>query len=166
MSTDINTTMGIALCPTVIKNNYLSKNTQTDIQTKENLVWKCQFMPELLPMEDTCCSSWLWICTLTISCSSQCSMTGVTMAMVCVILSGMVHIKDPLLLIERSSPCSGGSGFSLLLSAWSLTICSTPHNCVINVLSASLNKTFPSFLYVKQINWLRRKPQTLFKIKM
>ena len=29
---------------------------------------------------------------------------------------GMVYIKEPLLLIEKSSPCSGGSGFPLLLS--------------------------------------------------
>ena len=28
---------------------------------------------------------------------------------------GMVHIKDPLLLIEMSSPYSGGSGFPLYL---------------------------------------------------
>ena len=28
-------------------------------------------------------------------------MTGVTKAVVCAILSGMVHIKEPLLLIER-----------------------------------------------------------------
>ena len=26
---------------------------------------------------------------------------------------GMVHIKDPLLLIEKSSPCNGDSGFHL-----------------------------------------------------
>ena len=30
----------------------------------------------------------------------------------------MVHIKDPLLLIGKSSPCNGGSGFHLLLSEW------------------------------------------------
>ena len=48
---------------------------------------------------------------------SQCSTTGVTKAVVCVILS--VHIKEPLLLIEKSSPC-GGSGFPLsLFSEWS-----------------------------------------------
>ena len=34
-----------------------------------------------------------------------------------------LHIKDPLLLIEKSSPCSGGSGFPLTLSQWSFTIC-------------------------------------------
>ena len=33
---------------------------------------------------------------------------------------GMVHIKEPLLLIGKSSPC-GGSGFSLSLPEWSFT---------------------------------------------
>ena len=44
--------------------------------------------------------------------SSQCSTTGVTKAVVCtVILSvGKMHIKEPLLLIGKSSLC-GGSGF-------------------------------------------------------
>ena len=40
---------------------------------------------------------------------------------------GMVHIKEPLLLIGKSSPC-GGSGFPLSLSEWSFTICPTPYN--------------------------------------
>ena len=57
----------------------------------------------------------------------------------------MVHIKEPLLLIGKSSLC-GGSGFPFSLSEWSLTICLTPYNRKQNVLSASLNKTFPSFL--------------------
>ena len=56
-----------------------------------------------------------------------------------------MHIKEPLLLIEKSCPC-GGSGFSLSLSEWSFTICPTPYNRKLNVLSASLNKTFPSLL--------------------
>ena len=34
---------------------------------------------------------------------------------------GMVHIKEPLLLIDKSSLC-GGSGFPFSLSEWSLTI--------------------------------------------
>ena len=72
-------------------------------------------------------------------------MTGVTKAMVCVILSGIMHIKELLLLIRKSSPC-GDSGFPLSLSEWSFTICLMPYNCKLNVLSASLNKTFPSFL--------------------
>ena len=61
-------------------------------------------------------------------------------------ICGMVHTKEPLLLIDKSSPC-GGSGFPLSLSEWSLTICPTPYNRIINVLSASLNKTFPSFYH-------------------
>ena len=40
---------------------------------------------------------------------------------------GMVHIKEPLLLIGKSSPCDG-SGFPLSLSEWSFTICPTPYN--------------------------------------
>ena len=63
----------------------------------------------------------------------------------CYPVCGMVHIKEPLLLIEKSSPC-GGSGFPLLLSEWSFTICLMPYNRKQNVLSASSNKTFPSFL--------------------
>ena len=63
-----------------------------------------------------------------ISRSSQCSTTGVTKAVVCVILSvGWCYIKEPLLLIDKSSLC-GGSGFPFSLSEWSLTICLTPYN--------------------------------------
>ena len=40
---------------------------------------------------------------------------------------GMMHIKEPLLLIGKSSPC-GGSGFLLLISEWSFTICLNPYN--------------------------------------
>ena len=43
------------------------------------------------------------------------------------VLCGMVHIKEPLLLIEKSNPC-GGSRFPLSLSEWSFTICPTPYN--------------------------------------
>ena len=45
----------------------------------------------------------------------------------CYPVCGMVHIKEPLLLIAKSSPC-GGSGFPFSLSEWSLTICLTPYN--------------------------------------
>ena len=55
------------------------------------------------------------------------STTGVTKAMVCAILSVGVHIKEPLLLIGKSSLCCG-SGFPFSLSEWSLTICLTPYN--------------------------------------
>ena len=43
----------------------------------------------------------------------------------CYPVCGMVHIKELLLLIEKSSPC-GGSGFPLLLSEWSFNM--TPYN--------------------------------------
>ena len=33
----------------------------------------------------------------------------------CYPVNGMVHIKDPLLLIKKSSLCSGGSGFPLAI---------------------------------------------------
>ena len=45
----------------------------------------------------------------------------------CYPVCGMVHIKEPLLLINKSSLC-GSSGFSFSLSEWSLTICLTPYN--------------------------------------
>ena len=61
----------------------------------------------------------------------------------CYPFCGMVHIKDPLLLIDKNSLC-GGSGFTFSLSEWSVTICLTPYNRRYNVLSASLNKTFLS----------------------
>ena len=44
----------------------------------------------------------------------------------CYPVCGMVHIKEPLLLIGKSSLC-GGSGFPVSLSEWSLTICQTPY---------------------------------------
>ena len=40
----------------------------------------------------------------------------------------VVHIKDPLLLIGKSSPFSGNSRFPLLLYEWSFTIHMTPYN--------------------------------------
>ena len=76
----------------------------------------------------------------------------------CYPVCGMMHIKEPLLLIGKSSPC-GGSRFSLSLSEWFFTICLTPCNRKQNVLSASLNKTLPSFLpYLgrKEIFYLTR----------
>ena len=45
----------------------------------------------------------------------------------CYSVCGMVHIKEPLLLIDKSSLC-GDSGFPFSLSEWSLTICLTPYN--------------------------------------
>ena len=45
----------------------------------------------------------------------------------CYPVCGMMHIKEPLLLIGKSSLC-GGSGFPFSLSEWSLTICLMPYN--------------------------------------
>ena len=71
----------------------------------------------------------------------------------CYPVCGMVHIKEPLLPIGKSSPC-GSNRFPLSLSEWSFTICLMPYNRKKNVLSASLNKTFPStclyYLYLSQ----------------
>ena len=79
--------------------------------------------------------------------SSQCSTTGVNKGRgMCYPVCGMMHINAPLLLIGTSSPCSG-SGFTLSLSEWSSMICLTPYNRKFkNVFSASLNKTYSSFL--------------------
>ena len=72
----------------------------------------------------------------------------------CYPVCGMVHIKEPLLLIGKSSLC-GGSGFSFSLSEWSFTICLTPYNRKQNLFSASLNKTFPSFLLTFDVTLTR-----------
>ena len=45
----------------------------------------------------------------------------------CYPVCGMVHIKEPLVLIDKSSLCDG-SGFPFSLSEWSFTICLTPYN--------------------------------------
>ena len=42
---------------------------------------------------------------------------------------GMMLIKEPLLLIGKSSLC-GGSGFPLSLSEGSFTLCQMPYNCI------------------------------------
>ena len=86
-----------------------------------------------------------WWTHWAISCSSQCSTTGNKGCGMCYPVCGMMHIKELMLLIRKSSLC-GGSGFPLSLSVWSFTICMTPYNHKYNVLSASLNKTFTSFL--------------------
>ena len=59
---------------------------------------------------------------------------------------GVVHIKDSLLLIGKSSSCSGGSEVPLSLSGHLPYV---RRHITVNkkVLSASLNITFPSFLF-------------------
>ena len=70
----------------------------------------------------------------------------------------MVHIKEPLLLIRKSSPC--GSGFPLSLFEWSFTICLTPYNRKYNVLRASLNKSLRSLTLVGTgfASWYQLQP--------
>ena len=46
----------------------------------------------------------------------------------CYPVCGMMHLKEPLLLIGKSRPCSDVSGFPLSLSEWSFTICLMPYN--------------------------------------
>ena len=94
-------------------------------------------------------SRWIdlsWWTHWAISHSTQCSTTGVTKAMLCAILSEMVYIEDHLLLIGKSSPCSGGSRFLLFLSEWSFTIYPMPYNHNENELSVLLNKKNISFI--------------------
>ena len=55
-----------------------------------------------------------------------------------------MHIKEPLLLIGKSSPRGGGSGFHLSPSEWSYTKCPMPCHSIKKLFSAALNKTFPS----------------------
>ena len=45
----------------------------------------------------------------------------------CYPVCGIVHIKEPLMLIGKCSPC-GSSRFPLSLSKWSFTIYPTPYN--------------------------------------
>ena len=45
----------------------------------------------------------------------------------CYSVCGMMHIKEPLMLIGKSIP-SGSSRFPLSLSEWSFIICLTPYN--------------------------------------
>ena len=49
---------------------------------------------------------------------------------------GMMHIKEPLLLIGKSSLCSG-SGFTLSLFVWSFNICLTQHNRNVIIITAN-----------------------------
>ena len=61
---------------------------------------------------------------------------------------GMMYIKEPLLLIRKSSPC-GSSGFPLCLRGHLPHVWC--HITIKKVLSVSLNKTFPSFLPIPYI---------------
>ena len=53
-------------------------------------------------------------------------------------LCGMLYTNDPLLLIGKSRPISGDSGFPPSPSEWTITICVTQYHHM----SVSLNETF------------------------
>ena len=55
----------------------------------------------------------------------------------CYPVYGMMDIKDPFLLIGKSSLCSGGSGFPLSLAEWSFAIC---HITIKQLLPSSVIK--------------------------
>ena len=75
----------------------------------------------------------------------------------CYHLCGMMHIKEPLLLIGKSSPCCG-SGFPLSLSEWSFTICDSPDTDVFVNLFFHVNKTWQlQKLYIKLDNRKTKK---------
>ena len=49
------------------------------------------------------------------------------------LLCGMMHIKDPLLLIGKNIPCSGDRGFLPLVTNWSFVLCPTSYNLVLSL---------------------------------
>ena len=68
----------------------------------------------------------------------------------CYPVCGVVHIKEPLLLIGKSSHYSGGSGF---FSIYNGPLPMTPYK---NVFSVSLNKTFPSSFFLYSNGWNKK----------
>ena len=98
---------------------------------------------------------------------------------ICYPACGTVYIKEPLLLIGKSNPC-GGSGFPLsryLNGSLPYVRRHITVNKCFNVLSASLNKALPSFLYFQDDNelnktaiateeWERQYLQTIIFLKL
>ena len=83
----------------------------------------------------------------------------------CYPVCGVVHIKDPLLLITNNSPCSGDSRFLYLLYEWSFTICQIPYNCIKNCsVHHYIKHFFPSFPSINII--LCNKIFTLFFVTL
>ena len=75
----------------------------------------------------------VWCCTfeyMTYKCHVLwcCTIEYMTYKCQCGMSHGMVYTKEPLLLIRKSIPCSGSSGFPLLLTEWPYTICPMPYN--------------------------------------
>ena len=85
-------------------------------------------------------SHWIdmsWWTHAAISCLSQCSITVLTKAVVCAILSVDGAYKRLLAVNQKESPCSG--------SSCSFTICLMSYSRELDVLSVSFNITFRSF---------------------
>ena len=96
--------------------NYLKKHVESSLfqRVKCSSVVLCTLMVLM--------GHWIdhsWWTHWAISHSSQCTTAGVGGYGLCFPVCGMVHIKDTLLLMEKNSPWSGYSGFSLSLSEWS-----------------------------------------------
>ena len=68
----------------------------------------------------------------------------------------MVHIKDPLLVIRKSSPWSSSSAFLLQISEWSFTLYLMTNYHKKIVLCVSLNKTLFSVTYFDQFCYISR----------
>ena len=66
----------------------------------------------------------------------------------CSVCSAVLHIKDPLLLVRKSSSCNCGSRFPQAVPEWSFTLCLMPYNHKKNVWSAPLNTKNSSFFCV------------------
>ena len=63
----------------------------------------------------------------------------------CYPVCGMVYIKETLLLMKKTIPCSGDSRFYSSLSEWSFTICPTPYKnkCVEYVVKCNISLLLP-----------------------
>ena len=69
----------------------------------------------------------------------------------CSPVCGMIHIKEPLLLIRKSSLC-GGCGFPFSLSEWSFTIC---HITEREMFYLTTHSTHFIYGYMASDTWLR-----------
>ena len=75
----------------------------------------------------------------------------------CCTLCGMIHIKEPMLLIEKSSPC-GSRSFLFRYLSGPLPYVRRHITVNKNVLSALLNKPFPSFVDSLGVQFTRVTP--------
>ena len=103
----------------VLRGSLVSLQSLTGEMMCRSVVPPCgwQLVPSDTTMEAGGVS--LGVCVCVCVCNKGCGM--------CYPVYAMVHIKDPLLLIGKSSLC-GGSRCPFSLSEWSLTICLTPYN--------------------------------------